>query len=126
MTTLLLAEDDPSIQLVARMSLKRAGFQVTVANNGTEALARVAERRPDVILLDWMMPELDGIEVCRRLKADPATVDIPVIFLTARSQEGELQPGLSIGAIGYITKPFDALALGARVLELLGRRESSS
>jgi DNA-binding response OmpR family regulator len=115
----VLAEDDPDIQLVARLSLKRAGFQVVVAGNGTEALAKVAAEKPDVALLDWMMPEMDGVEVCRRLKADPETASIPVIFLTARSQEAELKTGLSMGAIGYITKPFDALTLGDRVRELL-------
>ena len=116
----VLAEDDPDIQLVARLSLKRAGFQVVVANNGAEALAKVGSEKPDVALLDWMMPELDGVEVCRRLKADPETAGVPVIFLTARSQEAELKIGLSMGAIGYITKPFDALTLGDRVRELLG------
>jgi DNA-binding response OmpR family regulator len=116
----VLAEDDPDIQLVARLSLKRAGFQVVAASNGTEALAKVIAEKPDVALLDWMMPELDGVEVCRRLKADPDTAAIPVIFLTARSQEAELKTGLSMGAIGYITKPFDALTLGQRVRELLG------
>jgi len=116
----VLAEDDPDIQLVARLSLKRSGFQVIVANNGADALARITSEMPDVALLDWMMPELDGVEVCRRLKADPATAGIPVIFLTARSQEEELKTGLSMGAIGYITKPFDALTLGDRVRELLG------
>jgi two-component system, OmpR family, alkaline phosphatase synthesis response regulator PhoP len=120
MTKLLLAEDDASIQLVARLSLKRAGFAVTVASTGTEVLARVAEERPDVILLDWMMPEMDGPHVCAHLKADDATRDIPVIFMTARTQQSEIQDGLRLGAIGYITKPFDALELGARVRELLG------
>ena len=119
MTTLLLAEDDPSIQLVARLSLKRAGFNVTVASNGVEALAKVQELMPEVVLLDWMMPEMDGIDVCRHLKADERTAHIPVIFLTARSQEAELRQGLSIGAIGYITKPFDALTLGQQVRTLL-------
>lgn len=118
--TAVLAEDDPDIQLVARLALKRAGFHVIIANNGVEALAKIAAERPDVALLDWMMPELDGVEVCRRLKADSATAGIPVIFLTARSQEQELKTGLSMGAIGYITKPFDALTLGERVRELLG------
>jgi CheY-like chemotaxis protein len=93
MTTLLLAEDEPSIQLVARLSLKRAGFAVTVASNGVEALAKAQEILPDVVLLDWMMPEMDGIEVCRALKADARTHAIPVIFLTARSQENDLLKG---------------------------------
>lgn len=116
----VLAEDDPDIQLVARLSLKRSGFQVLVASNGAEALEKITNEKPDVALLDWMMPELDGLEVCRRLKADPLTAGIPVIFLTARSQEQELKTGLSMGAIGYITKPFDAITLGDRVRELLG------
>jgi two-component system phosphate regulon response regulator PhoB len=119
MLSLLLAEDDPDIQLVARLALKKAGFDVTIAGNGAQALVRVAERRPDVILLDWMMPEVDGLETCARLKADPATRDVPVIFLTARSQETEIRRGLQLGAIGYITKPFDALDLGRQVRELL-------
>jgi CheY-like chemotaxis protein len=119
MISLLLAEDDPSIQLVARLSLKRAGFAVTVANNGADALAAAPVLMPDVVLLDWMMPEMDGIEVCRHLKADERTRHIPVIFLTARSQQSELQQGMSLGAAGYITKPFDALTLGDQVRALL-------
>jgi CheY-like chemotaxis protein len=119
--TLLLVEDDPDIQLVARAALKRSGFTVTTASNGPAALEQLRTTRPDAILLDWMMPEMDGPEVCRRLKADPATADIPVIFLTARSQQSEIARGLSLGAVGYIVKPFDALALGAQVREMLNR-----
>lgn len=117
--SVVLAEDDPDIQLVARLALQRAGFEVRVVANGRAALDAIGERRPDVVLLDWMMPELDGPETCRRLKADPATASIPVIFLTAKSQESEIQRGLSLGAIGYVTKPFDALTLGQQVRDLL-------
>jgi CheY-like chemotaxis protein len=113
--SLVLAEDDPDIQLVARLALKRAGCQVRVVGNGLEALDAVRAEPPDVILLDWMMPELDGPETCRRLKADPATATITVIFLTAKTLESEIQRGLSLGAAGYITKPFDALKLGDQV-----------
>jgi CheY-like chemotaxis protein len=116
---LLVAEDNPDIRLVVRLCLKREGFEITVANNGVEALARIAERPPDAVLLDWMMPEMNGLEACARLKADPATRDIPVIFLTAKSQVAEIQQGLAFGAIGFITKPFDALTLGATVRGLL-------
>lgn len=119
--SVLLAEDDPDIQLVARLALKRAGFTVTVVGNGEEALAAVREHRPDVVLLDWMMPELDGPETCRRLKSDPGTAAIPIIFLTAKSQEAEIQRGLSLGAAGYVTKPFDALALGRQVKDLVSK-----
>ena len=117
--SIVLAEDEPDIQLVARLALKRAGFTVRVVNNGIEAIAAAKADRPDVILLDWMMPELDGPATCRRLKADPATAAIPVIFLTARSQEVEIQRGLALGATGYITKPFNALTLGDEVHQVL-------
>ncbi|HXG87595.1 MAG TPA: response regulator [Vicinamibacterales bacterium] len=117
--SIVLAEDEPDIQLVARLALKRAGFTVRVVNNGIEAIAAATAERPDAILLDWMMPELDGPATCRRLKADPATAAIPVIFLTARSQEVEIQRGLALGAAGYITKPFNALTLGDEVNQVL-------
>lgn len=118
----VLAEDDPDIQLVARLSLKRAGFTVTVVSNGQEALDTIRRQPPDVVLLDWMMPELDGPETCRRLKSDPATAGIPVVFLTAKSQEAEIQRGLSLGAAGYVTKPFDALALGQQIKDIVASR----
>lgn len=119
--TLLLVEDDIDIQIVACRALKRAGFVVSVAGNGTDALAVARAEPPDVILLDWMMPDMDGPEVCRQLKADPATSGIPVIFLTARSQQAEIARGLSLGAAGYIVKPFDALTLGDEVRQMLGQ-----
>ena len=117
--SVVLAEDDPDIQLVARLALRRAGFTVRVVGNGREALAAIRENPPDVVLLDWMMPELDGPETCRQLKSDPATSNIPVIFLTAKSQEAEIQRGLSLGAAGYVTKPFDALQLGQQVKDIV-------
>lgn len=119
---LLLVDDDADIRLVARMALKRAGFDVRVATNGAEALAAAATDRPDVILLDWMMPEMDGPEVCRRLKNDPSLDGVPVIFLTARSQSAEIARGLALGAAGYIVKPFDAMTLGDEVRKLLEPR----
>jgi DNA-binding response OmpR family regulator len=118
---LLLVEDDPDIQLVARAALKRAGFDVQVAGTGAAALDAVTADRPDVVLLDWMMPEMDGPEVCRRLKTSSLTTNIPVIFLTARSQQAEIARGLAMGAAGYIVKPFDALTLGDEVRALLER-----
>lgn len=116
---LLMAEDDPDIQIVARMALKKAGFRVEVVNNGRELLDRVTRERPDVILLDWMMPELNGPDTCAALKADPATASIPVVFMTAKSQGFERDRGLATGALGYIVKPFDALTLGDRIREIL-------
>ena len=117
---LLLAEDEPDVQLIARLSLKKAGFVVVTVNNGAELLERVAAENPDAILLDWMMPEMDGFETCKRLKADPATKDIPVVFLTAKVQETEVAKALALGAKGCIGKPFDALTLGQQVRDLLG------
>ena len=117
---LLLAEDEPDVQLIARLSLKKAGFKVTTVGNGLEALERVAVDRPDVILLDWMMPDMDGFETCKRLKGDPATRDIPVVFLTAKVQESEVAKALALGAVGFIGKPFDALTLGNQVRTILG------
>ena len=115
-----LVDDDPAILRIAKAALRMAGFDVSVATNGLEALNRVAAAPPDLILLDWMMPKLDGPGTCRRLKADPATKDIPVIFLTARSQQVEdRQHCLALGAAGFIVKPFDPMALGDQVRELL-------
>jgi DNA-binding response OmpR family regulator len=118
----LLVEDDPDIQLIARMSLRKAGFTVRAVDNGEDAIVEAGRDAPDVVLLDWMMPGLDGPATCERLKADPATASIPVIFLTAKSQQSEISRGLALGARGYITKPFDALALGRQVQDLLRDR----
>jgi two-component system phosphate regulon response regulator PhoB len=93
-----------------------------VVGNGQEALDAIKQQAPDVVLLDWMMPELDGPETCRRLKSNPETAGIPVIFLTAKSQEAEIQRGLSLGAAGYVTKPFDALALGQQVKDIVAKQ----
>ena len=90
----------------------------------TDVLDAIREQPPDGILLDWMMPELDGPETCRQLKSDPGTASIPVIFLTAKSQEAEIQRGLSLGAAGYVTKPFDALALGQQIKDIVAKKTS--
>lgn len=115
----VLAEDDPDIRLVARLALKKAGYRVTAVTNGRELLEKVAEERPDVVLLDWMMPEMDGAEACVRLRSNPATADLPIIFITAKSQGFEVERGLALGARGYIIKPFDALTLGEQLRQLL-------
>lgn len=115
----LLAEDDPDIRLVSRLSLKKAGYRVTATANGRELLARLAEERPDVILLDYMMPDMDGAEACRRIKEDPATRDIPVVFVTAKSQGFAGEESRALGAAGYIVKPYDALTLGDQLRRIL-------
>ncbi len=119
----LIAEDDGDIQKVIRMSLKMRGVkEVVVTDNGEECLAQVAVTKPDVILLDVMMPKLDGYETCRKLKADPATSGIPVIFLTAKAQHFEVRDGMEAGALGYLIKPFDPMTLHDQIVALLSKR----
>ncbi len=119
---ILMAEDDPDIQLVDRLALKRGGYRVDVVANGRLLLERVAAERPDLILLDWMMPEMDGPETCARLKASPATADIPVIFLTGKAQAADVAQITAAGAVGSLAKPFDALGIGDDIKRLLAVR----
>jgi DNA-binding response OmpR family regulator len=111
----LLVEDEPDISLIARAALLRAGFHVTTATTGVEALAAAAAERFDLILLDWMLPELDGFETCGRLKAHPQTASIPVIFLTAKRNDADQARCIAAGALGWIGKPFNPLELGNQV-----------
>lgn len=124
---ILLAEDEEDIQRLATLGLEHGGeSQVLLASDGEECLALARLERPDVILLDVKMPKLDGFETCQRLKADAATKDIPVVFLTASAQEREMQRGLAMGAIGYLFKPFDPVRLLQEVRALLTRAERSA
>ena len=119
----LIAEDDPDIQKVIRMSLKMKGVKdVFIAENGEECLAQVSEAKPDVILLDVMMPKLDGYQTCRKLKSNPETSGIPVIFLTARAQHFEAREGFEAGALGYLIKPFDPMTLHDQILTLMSKK----
>jgi two-component system OmpR family response regulator len=121
LTRVMLVEDDADIQTVVRLSLKMRGVtDVLVVENGEDCLARLRDFRPEVILLDVMMPKLDGYETCRRLKDNPATKGIPVIFLTAKTQHYEIEKGMGLGAAGYLTKPFDPMKLYEQIVELLG------
>jgi putative two-component system response regulator len=124
---LLLAEDDPDIQKVVRMSLRVRGVtDVMLADNGEDCLRLVKDKRPDVILLDVMMPRMDGYETCRRLKADAETRDIPVIFLTAKAQHFEMKRGLDVGALGYLIKPFDPMTLHDQIIAVLDSRAEAA
>ena len=119
---ILLAEDEPDIQLVTRIALEDEGHRVVVVDDGQAAVERALAEPFDVVLLDVMMPRLDGLGACRQLKADPHTRHLPVIFLTARSQQFEVQAGMHQGALGYIVKPFDTFTLASEIATLLANR----
>jgi twitching motility two-component system response regulator PilG len=105
---ILVVDDDENILHLERTILEQKGFEVTTADGGVEALRLVSEQRFDLILLDVMMPEIDGFAVCRKIKEDPAHKDIPVIFLTAKGGGDALAEGFESGAVMYINKPFTA------------------
>lgn len=118
----LVADDDPDILDLVRYRLERSGYEVAVARDGLEAVQLAGELSPSLAVLDVMMPSLNGFEVTRRLREDPATREIPVILLTARAQEADVQEGFDAGADDYIRKPFSPRELSARVQAVLGRR----
>ena len=122
----LVVEDEPAQREVLAYNLEAEGFAVSRAENGEEALLLVEEDKPDVIVLDWMMPHLSGIEVCRRLKIRPETRAIPVIMLSARSEEVDRVRGLETGADDYVIKPYSVLELMARVRSHLRRVRPST
>lgn len=117
----LVVEDEADLVTLLRYNLEKEGFDVAATADGEEALLLVEERPPDLILLDWMVPMVSGIEVCRRLRRNPETRDIPVIMLTARGEEDDRVRGLNAGADDYITKPFSPGELVARVHAVLRR-----
>ena len=122
-TTLLVIEDDPDIVELLRYNLEREGFRVLVATDGEHGLADAARHQPDLVLLDLMLPGLDGLEVCRRLRAQDGTRGIPVLVLTAKGEEADIVVGLEMGADDYLTKPFSPRELLARVRALLRRAQ---
>jgi two-component system phosphate regulon response regulator PhoB len=119
--TILVVEDEAPLLTLLRYNLEKQGFRVEEATDGQEALLRVAENKPDLVLLDWMLPTLSGIEVCRQIRRRPATRDLPVIMVTARTEDQDAVRALDIGADDYITKPFAVEALLARIRALLRR-----
>ena len=120
--TVLVAEDDDDIRALVAFRLERSGYSVVLARDGVTALEISAKELPDLIVLDVMMPKLDGFEVTRRLRADEATRRIPIILLTARAQDNDVQQGFEAGADDYLRKPFSPDELRARVQAILGRR----
>src|SRR3712207_4363909 len=119
--TILVVEDEAPLLTLLRYNLEKGGFRVEEAADGQEALLRVAEARPDLVLLDWMLPALSGIEVCRQIRRRPGTRDLPIIMVTARTEDQDAVRALDTGADDYITKPFAMDGLLARIRALLRR-----
>ncbi len=119
---ILVVEDDEDIQQLVEYNLLKAGYKVSVASTGEEGLRLAQGEHPDLVLLDLMLPGLDGLELCRALKRDPATARLPVIMLTAKSEEADIVTGLELGADDYVTKPFSPKVLLARIRTVLRRR----
>jgi len=118
---ILVVDDEPDLAELVAMNLERAGFEATVAHDGRAALVSAQRRRPDLIILDVMMPELSGTEVASRLRSNPATSTVPIVMLTAKAEEVDELVGLTVGADDYITKPFSVKVLIARVEAVLRR-----
>jgi DNA-binding response OmpR family regulator len=123
--SVLVADDEPNILLSLQFLLKKAGYDVRTARDGEEALAELARAAPDLVLLDVMMPKIDGFNVCERIRANPAWKDVRIIMLTARGRDVEREKGLALGADDYITKPFSTKEALARVDALLGRSDNA-
>ena len=120
--TVLIVYDEPNILLSVEFLMQREGHEALTASDGQEALDLLASSRPDLMILDVMMPRKNGFEVCAEVRADPAFSDLPILMLTAKGREAEMSKGMSLGADAYITKPFSTHELVAKVLELLDRR----
>ena len=126
MSRILAVDDEPSIVRLIQVSLTREGHDVITASDGREALAKAEAERPDLILMDVMMPYVDGFEAIRLLKEKAETRDIPVILLTAKRHDADMIRGIESGAASYLTKPFSPNALVALVSEILGETESGT
>jgi DNA-binding response OmpR family regulator len=113
--SILVADDEPSILLSLQFLLQKAGFEVRLAHNGEEVIQAVEQSTPDLLLLDAMMPERDGYDVCQTIRADPRWKGLPIIMLTAKSRDVERQKGMALGATDYVTKPFSTRDLVATV-----------
>ncbi len=123
---ILVVDDEVFIRRLVEVNLQRAGYRVTIAHDGVEALEKVREDRPDLVVLDVMMPRMDGFETLRQLKADPATADIPVVMLTAKAQDADIFNGWKSGADCYLTKPFNPLQLLTFIRRILEAHEVGS
>lgn len=124
--TILVVEDDENIQQLVGYNLAKAGFHVLYADNGEQALSVIKRERPELIILDLMLPGLNGFEICKLVRKDPKTKNLPIVMLTAKSEENDMAAGLDLGADDYITKPFSPKILISRVKAALRRKEGLS
>jgi two-component system phosphate regulon response regulator PhoB len=122
MQTILLADDEKPLRILVHTTLEGPDFEILEASDGLEALETARRVRPDLLVLDWMMPSLTGPEVARKLKGDPATADIPIIMLTAKGQKTDREFAIEAGISAYLVKPFSPLELLDRVREALATR----
>ena len=122
----MVIDDDPVIVRLLEVNLRLDGYEVETASRGEEALERAAATGPDLVILDVMMPGLDGWETCRRLREQPAFARTPVIFLSARAQDDDRTKGLALGSVSYVTKPFDPVRLMELVRDLLAGDERAA
>jgi DNA-binding response OmpR family regulator len=120
--SVLVVDDEPNIVVSLEYLLQRAGYEVRVARDGAEALRALAEKKPDLILLDAMMPVRDGYDVCQTVRANPAMKDVRILMLTAKSRDVDQEKALALGADDYVTKPFSTRELVERVRRILGSR----
>jgi two-component system phosphate regulon response regulator PhoB len=118
---ILVVEDEDALATLLQYNLEKEGYQVALAGDGEEALTQIDERLPDLVVLDWMLPKVSGIEVCRRLRASPKTRNLPIMILTARGEESDRVRGLDTGADDYLVKPFAMSELSARLRAVLRR-----
>lgn len=119
---ILVVEDEPAMVELLRYNLESEGFEVASAHDGEEAMLAIEEEQPDVLLLDWMLPKVSGIEICRRVRRDQKYGNLPVIMITARGEEADRVRGLDVGADDYVAKPFSPAELMARIRAVLRRR----
>ncbi|MDB5445464.1 MAG: phoB [Phenylobacterium sp.] len=119
--TILVVEDEDALATLLQYNLEKEGFQVRLAGDGEEALVAIDEKLPDLVVLDWMLPKVSGIEVCRRLRQRPESRNVPIIMLTARGEESDRIRGLDTGADDYVVKPVSMTELAARVRAVLRR-----
>jgi CheY-like chemotaxis protein len=124
MKRILIAEDERDIRDLIAFTLRFAGYEVLTANNGEEAVQMTEKEMPDLVLTDVRMPKMTGYEACKQIKANPKTQHIPVVFLSAKGQEAEVQSGMAAGADEYLLKPFAPDQLTRKVAEILGKNQT--